>query len=71
MRGNCLPGFHEGVADIASLSFQTPEHLKKIGLLGELPTDYGNYIIINVSLTKTVIDTPTLKDKYVHNSGIA
>jgi len=34
-------GFHEGVADIASLSFQTPEHLKKIGLLDQLPTGNG------------------------------
>ena len=34
-------GFHEGVADIVSLSFQTPEHLQKIGLLGQLPTGNG------------------------------
>jgi len=34
-------GFHEGVADIASLSFQTPEHLKEIGLLAQLPTGNG------------------------------
>ncbi|XP_052212999.1 angiotensin-converting enzyme-like isoform X2 [Dreissena polymorpha] len=31
------PGFDEGVADIVSLSFLTPEHLKLIGLIQELP----------------------------------
>lgn len=36
-RGGANPGFHEGVADIVSLSFQTPEHLKEIGLLDQLP----------------------------------
>ncbi|KAH3692651.1 hypothetical protein DPMN_193805 [Dreissena polymorpha] len=36
-RSGANPGFHEGVADIASLSFQTPEHLKEIGLIPELP----------------------------------
>ena len=37
-------GFHEGVADIASLSFQTPEHLKEIGLLDQLPTGNGTFM---------------------------
>lgn len=36
-REGANPGFHEGVADIVSLSFQTPEHLKEIGLLQNLP----------------------------------
>ncbi|XP_060560750.1 angiotensin-converting enzyme-like [Ruditapes philippinarum] len=36
-RRGANPGFHEGVADIVSLSFQTPEHLQKIGLLENLP----------------------------------
>lgn len=34
-------GFHEGMADIVSLSFQTPEHMKVIGLLDEVPQDPG------------------------------
>lgn len=34
-------GFHEGMADIVSLSFQTPEHMKVIGLLDEVPQDSG------------------------------
>ncbi|KAK3579290.1 hypothetical protein CHS0354_033370 [Potamilus streckersoni] len=36
-RGGANPGFHEGVADIVTLSFQTPEHLNKIGLLDDVP----------------------------------
>ena len=36
-------GFHEGVADIVSLSFQTPEHLREIGLLDQLPNGTGEY----------------------------
>ncbi|XP_052287078.1 angiotensin-converting enzyme-like [Dreissena polymorpha] len=36
-RNNPNPGFDEGVADIATLSFLTPEHLKLIGLIQELP----------------------------------
>ncbi|XP_052805713.1 angiotensin-converting enzyme-like [Mya arenaria] len=44
-RSGANPGFHEGVADIASLSFQTPEHLKEIGLIQELPS--GNEGDIN------------------------
>ena len=38
---NYVTGFHEGVADIVSLSFQTPEHLQKIGLLQNLPDGTG------------------------------
>ncbi|XP_069122365.1 angiotensin-converting enzyme-like [Argopecten irradians] len=38
-RAGANPGFHEGMADIVSLSFQTPEHLKAIGLLDEIPKD--------------------------------
>ncbi|XP_033730620.1 angiotensin-converting enzyme-like isoform X2 [Pecten maximus] len=38
-RDGANPGFHEGMADIVSLSFQTPEHMKAIGLLDEIPTD--------------------------------
>ncbi|XP_063424354.1 angiotensin-converting enzyme-like [Mytilus trossulus] len=33
------PGFHEGMADIVSLSFQTPEHMHAIGLLDSIPND--------------------------------
>lgn len=36
-RDGANPGFHEAVADIVSLSFQTPEHLKEINLLDNLP----------------------------------
>ena len=39
-----LSGFHEGVADIVSLSFQTPEHLKKIGLLDEVSNSTGTNV---------------------------
>ncbi|XP_021364003.1 angiotensin-converting enzyme-like isoform X1 [Mizuhopecten yessoensis] len=38
-RDGANTGFHEGMADIVSLSFQTPEHMKAIGLLDEIPTD--------------------------------
>ncbi|KAK3605972.1 hypothetical protein CHS0354_019650 [Potamilus streckersoni] len=36
-REGANPGFHEGMADIVTLSFQTPEHMKKIGLLDAIP----------------------------------
>lgn len=49
-------GFHEGMADIVSLSFQTPEHMKVIGLLDEVPQDSGKeshvYLLSSVSLFK-------------------
>ncbi|XP_055868870.1 angiotensin-converting enzyme-like [Biomphalaria glabrata] len=32
-------GFHEAIGDVMALSVQTPEHLKKIGLLKEIPGD--------------------------------
>ncbi|KAL4228517.1 hypothetical protein ACF0H5_011565 [Mactra antiquata] len=53
-RGGANPGFHEGVADIVSLSFQTPEHLQKIGLLDELPTGNEGDInfLFNMALDK-------------------
>lgn len=49
-------GFHEGMADIVSLSFQTPEHMKVIGLLDEVPQDSGKeshvYLLSSVLLYK-------------------
>jgi hypothetical protein len=41
---NYITGFHEGMADIVSLSFQTPEHMKAIGLLDKIPSDTGKAI---------------------------
>ncbi|KAH9498640.1 hypothetical protein Btru_007070 [Bulinus truncatus] len=32
-------GFHEAIGDVMALSVQTPEHLHKMGLLREIPTD--------------------------------
>ena len=32
-------GFHEGMADIVTLSFQTPEHMKVLGFIDEVPAD--------------------------------
>lgn len=44
------------MADIVSLSFQTPEHMKVIGLLDEVPQDSGKelhvYLLISVLLFK-------------------
>lgn len=38
----CLSsGFHEAVGDVMALSVQTPEHMKKLGLIKEVPTDPG------------------------------
>jgi len=35
-REGANPGFHEAVGDVMSLSVQTPAHLKKVGLLGDI-----------------------------------
>ncbi len=39
-----LPGFHEAVGDVISLSVSTPKHLKKIGLLESFEDDYESDI---------------------------
>ncbi|XP_063977771.1 angiotensin-converting enzyme-like [Diachasmimorpha longicaudata] len=44
------PGFHEAVGDTIALSASTPEHLKTIGLLDDIPTDKEavlNHLYIN------------------------
>lgn len=53
-RGGANPGFHEGMADIVSLSFQTPEHMKVIGLLDEVPQDSDSDInfLLKMALDK-------------------
>lgn len=39
-RTGANPGFHEAVGDTLSLSVDTPQHLKKIGLLDSYESDY-------------------------------
>lgn len=53
-RRGANPGFHEGMADIVSLSFQTPEHMKVIGLLDEVPDDQDSDInfLLKMALDK-------------------
>ena len=40
-RTSANPGFHEAVGDTLSLSVDTPQHLKMIGLLDEIGTSEG------------------------------
>lgn len=40
-RTGANPGFHEAVGDVMSLSVQTPNHLKKIGLLTKVSNSTG------------------------------
>ena len=40
-RTGANPGFHEAVGDTMSLSVDTPQHLKNIGLLQEYSNDTG------------------------------
>lgn len=40
-RTGANPGFHEAVGDTMSLSVDTPQHLKNIGLLEEYSNDTG------------------------------
>ena len=40
-RTGANPGFHEAVGDTLVLSVQTPDHLKSIGLLGNVSNSYG------------------------------
>ena len=44
-RTGANPGFHEAVGDVMSLSVQTPNHLKKIGLLTNVSNSKGITII--------------------------
>ncbi|CAL1546901.1 unnamed protein product [Lymnaea stagnalis] len=39
LRDGANNGFHEAVGDVMALSVQTPEHLKVLGLIKEIPTD--------------------------------
>ena len=40
-RDGANPGFHEAVGDVLALSVNTPNHLKKIGLLDSVSTSKG------------------------------
>ncbi|KAL3836683.1 hypothetical protein ACJMK2_022105 [Sinanodonta woodiana] len=53
-RDGANPGFHEGMADIVTLSFQTPEHLKKIGFLDDVPAQNEGDInfLLRMALSK-------------------
>ncbi|XP_048726863.2 angiotensin-converting enzyme-like isoform X2 [Ostrea edulis] len=53
-RRGANPGFHEGMADIVSLSFQTPEHMHVIGLLDNVPNDADSDInfLLKMALDK-------------------
>ena len=43
-RTGANPGFHEAVGDTMSLSVDTPQHLKNIGLLEEISNDTGKIL---------------------------
>eukprot|EP00064_Thunnus_orientalis_P006861 superscaffoldBa00000734_g6880 len=43
-RRGANPGFHEAIGDVLSLSVSTPKHLKAIGLLESVTSDYGQNI---------------------------
>lgn len=55
-RRGANPGFHEGMADIVTLSFQTPEHLIKLGLVDSVPgpndTDADINFLLRMALEK-------------------
>uniref|UniRef100_A0A0B7AMD0 Angiotensin-converting enzyme n=1 Tax=Arion vulgaris TaxID=1028688 RepID=A0A0B7AMD0_9EUPU len=53
-RDGANPGFHEAVGDVMSLSVQTPEHMKILGLINEVPTDEETDInfLMNMALQK-------------------
>jgi peptidyl-dipeptidase A len=53
-RDGANPGFHEAVGDVMSLSVQTPEHMKILGLIDEVPTDEETDInfLMNMALQK-------------------
>ncbi|BFZ00903.1 hypothetical protein BsWGS_03942 [Bradybaena similaris] len=53
-RDGANPGFHEAVGDVMSLSVQTPEHMKILGLIDEVPTDDESDInfLMNMALQK-------------------
>ena len=46
-RTGANPGFHEAVGDTLSLSVDTPQHLKKIGLLESYTADDGTLLHTN------------------------
>ena len=45
-RTGANPGFHEAVGDPTSLSVDTPQHLKNIGLLEEVSNDTGEMAVL-------------------------
>lgn len=48
-RRGANPGFHEAIGDVLSLSVSTPKHLKTIGLLESVTSDYGKETKLNKS----------------------
>uniref|UniRef100_A0A0B7ANC9 Angiotensin-converting enzyme n=1 Tax=Arion vulgaris TaxID=1028688 RepID=A0A0B7ANC9_9EUPU len=53
-RDGANDGFHEAVGDVMALSVQTPEHMKKLNLIPEIPTDEETDInfLMNMALQK-------------------
>ncbi|CAG5132175.1 unnamed protein product [Candidula unifasciata] len=47
-------GFHEAVGDVMTLSVQTPEHMKKLNLVKEIPSDKETdlNVLMNMALQK-------------------
>ena len=48
-RTGANPGFHEAVGDTLSLSVDTPQHLKKIGLLDDFSNDTSKEILYKIN----------------------
>lgn len=54
------------MADIVSLSFQTPEHMHVIGLLDEVPDDESKDLsTLVINCIKRIIKSRTLEYRYL------
>ena len=64
-RTGANPGFHEAVGDVLSLSVQTPNHLKKIGLLKNVSNSKGKYNEVPKACFCTVVQSDHATTNYV------
>lgn len=56
------------MADIVSLSFQTPEHMHVIGLLDEVPDDESKDLsTLVINCIKRIIKSRTLEFRYLQS----
>lgn len=54
-RDGANPGFHEAIGDVLALSVSTPKHLKSIGLLDKVESNFGVWLHPHVAQHGTAL----------------